>query len=388
MMESAGTTAYDGSGNGNHGTINGATYVNGIGAPVSQTSVIDWNKGTNLLANTDINNAYWTKSGGTLTTGIEAPDGTNTAFKFERDDSSSGTIYSISIPGLDQNKYRYVYAKLPSGSASASAQLLSYNSNTNNTFTITDQWQRFEADSSTQVPANFYIVDFRAGVGVDEIHLWAPQATATNNPSVFVPTIGTAQSSEVLLPQGLTTGRDITGVNLFENVRKQGALNLDGSSWSEVHDNESVDVSEFTLEGWIYTNSITSDNRILSKWYSGYPERSFQFVATNDDLYLYISDGSSANNTFVLNVLSLNNWYHCVGTYDGANLKIYLDGVLKVTTASTMTLKDSNEPVYIGAYVGSLDPSDNTTAQPRIYNRALTNEEIKRNFNAGKNIYS
>ena len=41
MMEGAGTTAYDGSGNGNHGTISGATYVNGIGAPVAQSAVID-----------------------------------------------------------------------------------------------------------------------------------------------------------------------------------------------------------------------------------------------------------------------------------------------------------------------------------------------------------
>ena len=194
-------------------------------------------------------------------------------------------------------------------------------------------------------------------------------------------------SNEVLVPQGLTAGRDLLG-NLFENVRKQGALNLDGNSWAEVHDNASLDVNEFTLEGWIYTNSITSDNRILSKWFSGYPNRTFQFTATNDDLYLYTSNGSSANNTFVLNVLSLNNWYHCVATYDGANLKIYLDGVLQSTTASTITLKDSNEPVYIGAYVGSLDPSDNTTAQPRIYNRALTAEEVQRSYDSNKNTYT
>ena len=49
MQEGAGTTAYDGSGNGNHGTISGATYTHGIGAPVSQTAVIDWNKGTNIV---------------------------------------------------------------------------------------------------------------------------------------------------------------------------------------------------------------------------------------------------------------------------------------------------------------------------------------------------
>ena len=258
---------------------------------------------------------------------------------------------------------------------------------------LTTEWQRFNINFTGGSTSYWHLgVDLRTGSGqsaqsASTIYAWG---TNTNAGSLapYVPTIGTAQSTPVLLPAGLTTGRDITGVNLFENVRKQGALNLDGNSWSEVHDNASVDVSEFTLEGWIYTNSITSDNRILSKWFSGYPNRTYQFSATNDDLYLYISDGSNSNNTFVLNVLSLNNWYHCVATYDGANLKIYLDGVLKITTASTMTLKDSDQPVYIGAYVGSLDPSDNTTAQPRIYNRALSAEEIQRNFNAGKNIYS
>jgi hypothetical protein len=45
MMEGAGTTAYDGSGNGNHGTISGATWVSGIGAPVAQTALVSWNKG-------------------------------------------------------------------------------------------------------------------------------------------------------------------------------------------------------------------------------------------------------------------------------------------------------------------------------------------------------
>jgi hypothetical protein len=48
MMEGAGTSAYDGSGNGNDGTINGATWTAGIGAPVAQTALVSWNKGTNL----------------------------------------------------------------------------------------------------------------------------------------------------------------------------------------------------------------------------------------------------------------------------------------------------------------------------------------------------
>ena len=60
MQEGAGTTAYDGSGNGNHGTISGATYTHGIGAPVSQTAVISWNKGTNYLAYSENMVTGWT----------------------------------------------------------------------------------------------------------------------------------------------------------------------------------------------------------------------------------------------------------------------------------------------------------------------------------------
>ncbi len=386
MMEGAGTTAYDGSGNGNHGTISGATWTHGIGSPVAQTAVIDWNKGTNILGSTNIFDAYWTKSGGTLTTGIEAPDGTNTAFKFERDDASSGTIYNVAPSGLSSTNYRYVYAKLPSGTGSA--QLLSHNTNTNNTFTITDEWQRFELNSAPNTaPTNFYIVDFRAGVGVDEIHLWAPQAAAGTDESVFVPTIGTAQSSEVLLPQGLTSGRDITGVNLFENVRKQGALNLDGNSWAEVHDNASLDLtSALTMEAWVYWDlNGASAGGIMGKWFPS--NLGFLFFTNAATLTFYISNvypvTASVSHTF-----TANGWYHLVGTDDGTTIRLYIDGVEVGSTSSLGSIVDTGRELEIGRYNDSINNTyQDSIAQPRIYNRALTAEEVLQNYNSGKSIY-
>ena len=392
MMEGAGTTAYDGSGNGNHGTISGATWTHGIGAPVAQTAVIDWNKGTNLLGYTDISNAYWTKSGGTLTTGIEAPDGTNTAFKFERDDSSSGTIYNVAPAGLGSTNYRYVYAKLPSGSASASAQLMSHNTNTNNTFTITDEWQRFEVNSAPNTaPTNFYIIDFRGGVGVDEIHLWAPQAAVGTDESVFVPTIGTAQTSPVLLPQGLTTGRDITGVNLFENVRKQGALNLDGNSWAEVHDNASLDITdEVTLECWLYHTDTTKLEHIIGKRASSGSWLRIYSASTNT-LRVERDGGAATSNISITE----NAWSHIVATIDTSNVvRFYINGTQQTSKLNfTPWGLDNAAPVSLGAWVtesgavSSNSYESGQIAQPRIYDRALTAEEVERNYNAGKNIY-
>ena len=43
---------------------------------------------------------------------------------------------------------------------------------------------------------------------------------------------------------------------------------------------------------------------------------------------------------------------------------------------------------YIGRDTESSRYYNDQIAQPRIYNRALTAEEVQRNYDAGKNIYS
>jgi hypothetical protein len=70
MMEGAGTTAYDGSGNGNHGTISGATWVSGIGAPVAQTALVSWNKGQNKFDQSNDFESAWNLKNGTFTNGV------------------------------------------------------------------------------------------------------------------------------------------------------------------------------------------------------------------------------------------------------------------------------------------------------------------------------
>ena len=100
------------------------------------------------------------------------------------------------------------------------------------------------------------------------IYIQDAQAITGSSVGPYIPTLSTAQTSAVLLPQGLTSGRDITGVNLFENVRKQGALNLDGNSWAEVHDNASFDLTNLTLEAWVNIKSGEAIKGNLGQWSS------------------------------------------------------------------------------------------------------------------------
>ena len=71
------------------------------------------------------------------------------------------------------------------------------------------------------------------------------------------------------------------------------------------------------------------------------------------------------------------DWYHVAGTYDGSELKIYINGGIGATTAHIGAIDVSTGNLTIGInseendrlYNGSID-------EVRIYNRALTEGEI------------
>ena len=424
MMEGAGTTAYDGSGNGNHGTISGATYVNGIGAPVAQSAVMDWNKGTNFYSDRD-----WAVPNATTNASISspshsAPNGIDTAAVF--DDGTGSTYkrgYKVSntamaigqitastfvkkkdvdyinvVLGTDGGTYKFfALVDLVNGTINDTSGSLTATS----IQSVGDGWYYVSVEaphlSTTQGITYIYGQDPTNGSSVDESYTGANNETyiwginiqegAINN--VHLPTIGTLQSSDVLLPQGLTTGRDITGVNLFENVRKQGALNLDGNSWAEVHDNESLDfgTGSFSLEAWArvkYVAQGSSYNVIMSMGLNISNAYSVGMIVNQqlEPIFIYNNTGTAES------ARTEGEWVHIVGTYDETNATIYVNGVQK--DQDVRTAVDTTNPwvKHIGRDTTSVRYYNDQIAQPRIYNRALTAEEVQRNYNAGKNTYT
>ncbi len=426
MQEGAGTTAYDGSGNGNHGTISGATYVNGVGAPVSQTAVISWNKGTNLAQySEELDNGYYSKSGVTITANdATAPNGLDGADKvlettantyrdvvsktFAVTATNSYTLSAFVKNGLGRDGV-YLYTNDGSGNGRCAKFNLSTGAYIGNAGA--GGWTAFDSYGIETAPNGWYRIhatlnssnggNYTFNVGLSDntndalgpyvgdvtkgLYIWGYQFQNDASVGPYIPTLSTAQTSPVLLPQGLTSGRDITGVNLFENVRKQGALNLDGNSWAEVHDNASLDVtSGVTAEAWVYWVSPSASKGILSKW--GAVDFSWLFQARdNSSIRLYIRD--SANYLVESSTLT-EGWRHLCATYDGVTLRMYVDGQADTTTAHTGSIDIIEEPVKIGAY-GAITSTtyEHDIAQPRIYNRALTAVEVLQNYNSGKNTY-
>ena len=422
MQEGAGTTAYDGSGNGNHGTINGATWTHGIGAPIAQTAVIDWNKGSNFF-----NDSSWEVSSAktnafVFSSSHIAPNGVDTAAVFDdgvgstykrayKVTSTSMAIGQITASTFVKKKdvdYINVVLGADGGATKIFALVDLVNGTINDTSgsptatsikSVGDGWYYVSVQgdqlSSAQGLAYIYGQDPTNGSSVDEnytgennqTYIWGIniQEGAINN--VHLPTIGTSQSSDVLLPQGLTTGRDITGVNLFENVRKQGALNLDGNSWAEVHDNASLDfgAGSFSLEVWAkvkFVDQGSSVNVILNLGNE---------INSADSAGLAMSNVLAANFWYSSpsgsSVLTQGDWVHIIGVYDETNATLYVNG-LQVDQDARNAKNINNALVKrIGRDVGVARFYHDQIAQPRIYNRALTASEVLNNYNATSSLY-
>ena len=82
-----------------------------------------------------------------------------------------------------------------------------------------------------------------------------------------------------------------------------------------------------------------------------------------------------------------NVWQHVIGTYDGANVKIYVDGQLKDTTAYATGMNSCGGMVCFAdsydGYTGSFH-YEGLMDEVKVYNYAMSSEQVNTEFNQGK----
>jgi len=170
------------------------------------------------------------------------------------------------------------------------------------------------------------------------------------------------------------------------NCKSGNCLSFDGSN-DYVNVSDLPSMSATTLEAWVYVkgDSSGSNNAIIDNNIAGLNQGDIWFYIQNDgDIQFDIQNASGEGNLLTTDQpISDNAWYHIVGTYDGTNMIIYVNGSAHSTTASisdaTPFSRDTN--VSIGSNEGGSDNFFNGTIdEVRIYNRALTGEEINSSF--------
>ena len=182
-----------------------------------------------------------------------------------------------------------------------------------------------------------------------------------------------------------------TGATWTNEGKFGKALSFNGTSdYVDVTDpgsNWELDITdEFAFSMWIKQTESTSccdsplhhmtpwrDNGFATRVYGSDGSVTFVFLTnTGDDI--------SASG------YSLNTWYHFVGVYSKSNSikKIFVNGIEKVSKSISTSLGITDNPLRIGAGSATWEQFPGLIDEVKIYNYALTDEEIKQEYNQGK----
>ena len=168
---------------------------------------------TNLITySEDFSDAYWAKSGSpivTLNYGI-SPSGENKSVRIQGNNSTA--IYHSG--GFSATDGRSIYVKATSGSGNI--QLLTHNGNTDNVFSIDENWQRVEINTSSSNPALFYAVDMRgSSTNIYDIQIWGAQVEQQSYATSYIPTSGATVTRN---QDVCTNGGSLASINSTEGV--------------------------------------------------------------------------------------------------------------------------------------------------------------------------
>jgi len=188
---------------------------------------------------------------------------------------------------------------------------------------------------------------------------------------------GTYASSGVTLGQtGAIVGSSDTAV-LFDGIAGEmtSPAGVNTAGWSA-----------FTIEAWVKLTSLPASKAVLAANDTGISNKGFAlyFAANAASLNLSIGNGSShATATYTFN-FSVGQWYHLVGTWDGATITLYVDGVNVAAIAKSGTMGTPGYALAWGYNIvsgGGYAPA--TFAEGAVYNAVLSGPRVLVHYNKG-----
>lgn len=414
----AGGNAHDATTNANHGTVqNGATYTFGqVGQGFSFDGTDDHvlvpNAATLNPTNALTVEAWisWTGKAGEgrdLITKDGEDDNRQfilnlvSADRLRGNIATTGAVYFVDGPtSLQSNTWYHVAMTYDAASSNLSLYLngqLETNGTVSGPIATSTEPVRIGGGASSGAPYYFQgLIDeaalYSRALGSNELYgIYAAGAAGKYNPNCVAPSTnavawwpGDGNAYDLAQTNFGTLGSGTT----YQSARVGQGFRVHGSNNVEIADMPDLNpTNALTLETWVYVTGNQNNHRdILSKdgeWY----ERQYLLTVSSVNKFRPHVWTSSGPRYFDGNTtVALNTWYHVAMSYDGQNLRLYVngqpDGSASYASAPTVT---TPQPVRLGGgapsaphyyFMGVID-------EPTIYRTALSSNEISAIYAAG-----
>jgi hypothetical protein len=175
----------------------------------------------------------------------------------------------------------------------------------------------------------------------------------------------------------------ISGAAWITTGKYGNALSFDGvNDWVTVNDASSLDLTNgMTLSAWIYPAALGGVWRtVILK------EQAGQLVYA---LYANTQGNRPSGHVFIARdidtrgnaVLPLNTWSYLATTYDGATIRLYVNGTQVSSKAVTGSMPNSNGALRIGGNSVWTEWFQGRIDEVRVYRRALSAAEVQTDMN-------
>ena len=240
------------------------------------------------------------------------------------------------------------------------------------------RWIRISKTATTPTNVTSAYISCYLNTAGDKVYFTAPQFTSKNFLSPFVN--GTRSSTQSLIDLTKTTNVDVSNVS-FDST---GQPTFDGTDDRITFSpSTGAGISQnFTVSAWVNCTNVAGSNNIVSKNGPYF----MRIVSSRVRFNVLTSSWLFQNGT---TILSNNTWYNFHMIYDGSTWKGYINGEQEFSTAKTGTIT-SNATLYVGYTLDGGEQAGFNGQIPivRIYDRALSADEVQQNYNAYKNRFN
>lgn len=376
LSEGAGSLVYDSSGEGNNGTINGATYEPAQ-PRIPQLGMMNWSKGSNLFSYSQ-NFSLWNKEATvTLTPNYgTSPSGANDSTRMQM--NANDSLY---LDSLGSSKTFSIYVKGTQG------ETIRLSNGVGQAFTLTGNWDRIQL-YDTLASSTLYSINTYSGATARDMEIWGGQLEDSSSASAYRLTDGGATLNSTVIPNPTIPTKDIFGNAVRDRLN---SFNLDGSGYAEVADDTDLDfgTGAFTMESWVKADFLFQGSSInvalnLGGDTAGAGTAGIVSFSSNK-LGGYVNAAVlEADSTF-----TQGNWYHVAITRNISGLcTLYIDSVAQTDTENAGGSVTNSNTKQIGRDTNLTRFYQNLISDVRLYDAELSATEVENNYNAGLSAHT